>query len=99
MPELIIRVVALLGGLVVGVVAWTAVALQMRQAVLVRVGMRHVGVVRAVFIGLLVVLAITWVVSPIRGSPWIWPGALVGILGSALMFRLARIGRLPRASR
>jgi hypothetical protein len=90
MPDAVIRVVALLGGLVVGVIAWTAVALQMRQAALADGGVRHIGSLRVVLLALLIILAVTWVVSPIRGSPWIWPGAVVGILGAALVFRVAR---------
>jgi hypothetical protein len=79
---------------VVGVAAWTAVALTLRESTLNRGGVRGVAFVRIVLFGLLVVLAITWVVSPLHGSPWIWPGALAGILGSAVVFRLARTGRL-----
>ena len=94
MPDLVIRLVALLGGLVVGVTAWAAVALLTREQALARSGQRHLGAARAVLVGLLVVLAVTWVVSPLHASPWIWPGVVVGIAGALVLFQLARAGRL-----
>src|SRR5919199_6337525 len=96
MPDLTIRLVALLGGLLTGVIAWTAVALLMRASALSAAGLGRLSVIRVVLFSLLVLLAVIWVVSPTRGSPWIWPGVLVGIVGSGLVFRLAPSGR-PRS--
>ena len=94
MPELVIRLVALLGGVLVGVTALAAVALLTREQALVRSGQQHLGAARAVLLGLLVVMAVTWVVSPIHASPWIWPGVVVGIAGAFALFQLARTGRM-----
>jgi hypothetical protein len=94
MPDLVIRVVALLGGFVAGLVAWSAVALLMREQALARSGIRHLGAVRTALLGLLAVVVVTWLASPVRGSPWVWPGVLVGLAVSAVLFQLARSGRL-----
>ena len=93
MPDLVIRAVALLGGFVAGLIAWSAVALLVRDQVLARSGM-HLAAVRTALVGLLVVVAVTWLVSPLKGSPWAWPGVLVGVLVATLVFQLARSGRL-----
>jgi hypothetical protein len=85
--------VALLGGFLVGLVAWSAVALLVREQVLVRSGLRLARARGALF-GVLVVAAATWVVSPLQASPWVWPGFLVGLLCSTIVFQLARSGRL-----
>ena len=94
MPDVvIIRAVALLGGFLTGLVAWSAVALLLREQALARSGLHLAGARTALF-GLVVVAAVTWVVSPLKGSPWVWPGVLVGLLVSTVLFQLARSGRL-----
>ncbi|MGI9146253.1 MAG: hypothetical protein ACR2IK_06885 [Chloroflexota bacterium] len=92
MPDLVIRVVALLGGLLVGVIGWTALALIMRANALTAVRIDRLPLMRVVLLGLLLLLLLIWLVSPVRGSPWIWPGVIVGVVASALLFRLARAG-------
>jgi len=94
MPDVaVIRGVALLGGFVAGLIGWSAVTLLLREQVLSRSGVHLAGVRTALF-GLLVVAAITWLVSPLKGSPWVWPGVLVGAVAATVVFQLARSGRL-----
>lgn len=90
MADAVIRIVALAGGLLVGVIAWTAVALLLRARVLMAAGLDRLRATCFVLFGLLLIMMIIWRVGPVHGSPWIWPGVVVGIAVSALAFWLAR---------